>query len=162
MRGVRFGSLADMCRAPGNVRFVPITEMQPVTGRRIFWAKRSRRRATPPTHPAHLQEPAHLYGLSAPAHERNDRHPQTASALRAGRVFCRAVQADQAPPAYRGCLAKTASGFVLRINARRGSAMDGRPDVAEIQGMLVRTNLARELSLASATSSGRRTICRQQ
>src|SRR4029077_15473135 len=136
--------------------------MQPVIGRRIFWAKRSRCRAMQPTYPARLQEPAHRYGPSAPAHERNDRHPQTAAVLRAARVFCRAAQADQATPAYRGCLAKTASGSVLQTDARRGSAMGGRPDVAEIQGMLVRTSLAAELSIAPATSSGRRTICRRQ
>ena len=67
-----------------------------------------------PTYPARLQELPYLSGLSGPAHERNDRHPKTALALRAGRVFCRAVPVDRATPAYRGYPAKTASGFVLR------------------------------------------------
>ena len=154
--------IADKRGCGRIVRLVPIADIQPVNRGRIFWAERSRYRATQRTHPARLQEPAHLSGLSAPAHERNDRHPQTASALRACRVFCRAVQVDRATPMYRECLARTASGFVRQKDVRRGPAMGDRPDEAEIRGMPVHTRLVAKLSPVSATSSGRRTICRRQ
>ena len=100
----------------------------------FFQAERSRYRATQPMHPARLQEPAHVSCPSARAHERSDRHPQTASALRACRVSCRAVQVDRAPLVHRGYLAKTASGSGLQTGVRRGPAMADRPDEAESRG----------------------------
>src|SRR6476620_11206109 len=99
-----------------------------------FKAERSRYRATRPMHPARLQELGHLSCRSARAHERSDRHPQTASALRACRVYRRAVQVDRAPLAYRGYLAKTASGSGLQTDVRRGPAMADRSDEAESRG----------------------------
>src|SRR5262249_17465900 len=102
--------------------------------------------------------PARLSALSALVHEKSDRRPQSALALQAFQVSCKAVQSDRAMPTYRGYLAKKASGFAHRINAYRGPAMGDQRDAGKIQEMPVRAPLAMELLPEPATPSCRKTI----